>query len=287
AAGHPPLPGFESATFAQSMPPHWRPLRDKNERVREDDDLERAAHERPGELAAVRSVVISGVAGLRASVRLFVDRQASDDVSGGWPDFARYDCAACHHELELPSWRQARAGTGRPGALYAPVWPTVLAELGLRQLETPDAAADRPIVGELRLRLHGKRAELSALLPALDELLRALDGLRFDKTSAKALLRDICELGERPDLDFDSARQLGWAFRAVYAAADGRPPGGPQGDIGKLSALLLLDLPSTRNKAILDPARRRAMFDAIGDYQPSGKQGVNTLFSALKEALPK
>src|SRR5947209_12356109 len=33
AAGHPPLPGFEVATFSNQMPRHWQYLKEKDEKV--------------------------------------------------------------------------------------------------------------------------------------------------------------------------------------------------------------------------------------------------------------
>src|SRR5205823_3754378 len=35
-----------------------------------------------------------------------------------WPEFAEYDCFACHHDLQAKSWRQARNSSGpKPGTL--------------------------------------------------------------------------------------------------------------------------------------------------------------------------
>ena len=293
AAGHPPLPGFEVATFAQAMPPHWRRLSEKGDVIRQDAVIRRAVHERAGDVPEVKSVVIGGVVGLRESVRLFRDRQAKADEVGGWPDFAQYDCSACHHELERPSWRQQRQQPGRPGQLFPPVWPTMLAELGLRHFERRDAASAK------RLR-HDFEQGLAALLAAtrgemrgaseslgdkLDELLGELDDVAYDDAAAAALLRDICELGQRRDLDFDSARQLGWAFQTIYLAAYGKPEEHqPIAHFSELNEMLSLHLPSTRKEQILTPARQKSMFDAIADYQPSA---INARFGALAKSLPK
>jgi hypothetical protein len=37
-----------------------------------------------------------------------------------WPEFAEYDCYACHHDLVHPSWRQTSAMSGAP--LGMPAW---------------------------------------------------------------------------------------------------------------------------------------------------------------------
>src|SRR5262249_60064558 len=31
-----------------------------------------------------------------------------DGPKGAWPEFAEYDCYACHHDLKVSSWRQKR-----------------------------------------------------------------------------------------------------------------------------------------------------------------------------------
>lgn len=44
-----------------------------------------------------------------------------------WPELALYDCQACHHELQIPSWRQ-KIGSGdlRPGRPSMVHWPRML-----------------------------------------------------------------------------------------------------------------------------------------------------------------
>ncbi|HEX7376492.1 MAG TPA: multiheme c-type cytochrome, partial [Pirellulales bacterium] len=287
AAGHPPLPSFEAATFAQSMPPHWRRLKDKGDRVRADAELQRISHEAGGEIPEVRSVVIGGVAALRASLRLLVDRRTADQATGGWPDFAQYDCATCHHELELPSWRQKRTTGRRPGELLPPAWPTVLAELAAHEIERHDAALGKRLAAEFQAALIGELPDLGAVLAAIDQMLPALEKLPYNEAAAEALLGDLCQSGQRPDLDFDSARQVGWAFEAIYSAVFGEPIDGSQkADLARLRRLLALDLPATRDKAILDRARQRRMFEAIGDFQPGQKQEVGRIFASLARRLP-
>jgi hypothetical protein len=287
AAGHPPLPGFEAVTFAHSMPPHWRRLKDKGDRVRDDGDLQRVSHESAGEIPEVRSVLVGGVVALRASLRLLADRQAASRDAGGWPDFAIYDCAACHHELELPSWRQKRA-SGRPGQLLPPIWPTAVAELAANELRRHDASIGQRLVGDLKRALNGEAADTGALSAAVEDLLPELEKLPCDEASAAAILRDICDLGQRPDLDFDGARQLGWAFEAIYIAAYGEPINGRQkSDLLSLRQLLALDLPATRQQAILEQSRQQRMFDAIGEFQPGHQQAVGRLFASIGEHLPR
>lgn len=281
AAGHPPLPGFEPATFARAMPPHWRNLNEKGVTVRDNPQIRKAMGGRKGDLPEVKSIVIGGVAALRESVRLDSEWQAAAAESGDWPDFAQYDCSACHHELERPSWRQARPTTGsRPGELSAPFWPTVLAELAVRHVERHDAGLARC----LRRIIEQQTVADGALGDALDELLRSLDGLTYDRAATVPILRDVYELGQRPYLDFDSARQLAWALPWIYLAMnEGQEESKRVRRIlAELADLLQLDLPSTRERTILDPQRQKAMFGALGDYHPGM---VNTRFASLAKSL--
>ena len=272
AAGHPPLPGFEPVTFAQAMPPHWRSPRQKGQ-------VARAANRERG-LPEVKSVLIGGVAALRESVHLASDWRAASTDSGDWPDFAQFDCSACHHELERPSWRQVRPATGRPGELFAPLWPMILAELAARHVERHDPASGQ----RLRRAIEQPIAADGALGNALDELLRSLKGLTYDRAAAIDVLRDGCELGLRPYLDFDSARQLAWAWQSIYFAIDESQADAKQVQqiLAEMTGVLQLDLPATRDRKILDPQRQRAMFGAVGDYQPGL---VNARFVKLGEAL--
>jgi hypothetical protein len=280
AAGHPPLAGFELATFAQAMPPHWREFQDKGEAVRDNPDIRQAVGYRDGDVSEIKATIVGGVVALRESARLESGWRAAAANSGDWPDFAQYDCAACHHELERPSWRQARPATGRPGQRFPPVWPTVLSELALRHIERHDANEGRRFRRDLERQATGA----GDLSDTLAELLRQLDDLSYDRAAAVEILRDIAELGQQPYLDFDSARQLAWAFRSIYVAieesqTEDRPLPVP---LAELSELLQLDLPSTRRRTVLDPQRRQALFRTVGDYQPNL---ANAIFAKLAELL--
>src|SRR5262249_38461648 len=130
AAGHPPLPSFETATFSDAQPRHWEYLREKLKMPK------RAARLKPPpdvrNLEQTQLVVVSGLVSLRASMKLSADQaeaNKSEPVGAEWPDFARFDCSSCHHELRAEggaSWRQVRRGgrsPGRPGPLD---WPAIL-----------------------------------------------------------------------------------------------------------------------------------------------------------------
>ncbi|HJT31764.1 MAG TPA: multiheme c-type cytochrome, partial [Pirellulales bacterium] len=294
AAGHPPLPGFEIETFAREMPPHWRTLADKPAAARDDPRIREALHEKPDEVHAARSVVVGGVMSLAESVRL-LSEQAAAAEPGEWPDFAMFDCQMCHHELATPSWRQQRlasdAGRARPGQPRMRAWPSVLVELGIDHLHRDDADARRQAHEELKTRLatfqktfdgvawgarRGKDEGLSAaaqsLLDWLDALAGKLDAADYDPSAARMLLADLCALGEQPSLDYDSARELAWALEAIGSAVVPAEPADADDWQRILAALdhdLLLDLPATQQRSILDPRRQQAVYEAVGNYDPA------------------
>ena len=101
AAGHPRL-NFELGAFQANMPAHWR-----------------SAKTAEGHLWAVGQI-----ASAQAALDLLIHRADSASAkSAPWPEFAEYDCFACHHSLNQPSRRQKDERHGRkPGTLPWGSW---------------------------------------------------------------------------------------------------------------------------------------------------------------------
>lgn len=99
AAGHPRL-AFEYTAYHELLPRHWE--------------------EKTYDFTA-RAWEIGQVVGARAAVDLLASRAAGSSGSLP-PEFAEYDCFACHHDLRAPSWRQQRGYDGRTPGL--PAWGT-------------------------------------------------------------------------------------------------------------------------------------------------------------------
>jgi Cytochrome c554 and c-prime len=95
AAGHPRL-AFDFSAYHALMPHHW-PV-DHDKRTRPDWD---AAAWFVGEAITTQAAL---------------DLLASRARGGIWPEFAEYDCYACHHQLQYKSWRKERGFPDRkPG----------------------------------------------------------------------------------------------------------------------------------------------------------------------------
>jgi hypothetical protein len=312
AAGHPPLPSIEIETFAEHMPPHWRTLNEKVADLarlptpRELPDLPKIREllsQPEGELHGVKSVLVGGLMDLRDSVHLVSQQAAAHKDSG--PEFALFDCAMCHHELQTPSWRQARMLGGRltPGRPQLPRWPAALVDAALARVANgsqQELATLREQFAARQDKLRaiynkspfavGRGAEVAAacgeLVDWLDQLFPRLAAARFDRAAAEAVLADLCQGVQQHDyLDYDSARQTAWALRSVFNELE--PPPGNQAAAGEVLAEmtrdLRLDLPWGQAKQILDPAEQQAAFLAATNYQPQQfQQQAARLLQALQ-----
>jgi hypothetical protein len=141
AAGHPPLPSMEVATFSRNQPQHWRSLKDVPyftmkevpylDKKPVSDTVKGYYDFGSAQFQQTKLALISSIVALRESMKLIADRadlDAKEEPSRVWPELveikdslresvekrwpelamAHSDCYACHHDLKLPSWRQER-----------------------------------------------------------------------------------------------------------------------------------------------------------------------------------
>lgn len=229
AAGHPPLPGIEVNAFCDQMPRHWELIAEKPASV------QKMLGFVPGKsnLEQTELMVISGVVAFRNTLQL-IAHQAREgkkpEAANPWPELAAFDCYACHHDLKYPGWRQERGyGARVPGRPGMRPWSTVLVEVGIQHAARGDAARVKALHKEMHDALIGLDKAFSArpfghpdqVIAAADRaagwadrLLKQVQdpGNRFDKAAAKKLLLDLNAVSDRSLLDFDSARQLLWAY---------------------------------------------------------------------------
>jgi hypothetical protein len=307
AAGHPPLPGLETATFSDAQPRHWQYLREKKTAAKKDLGYN------PGKREQTELVVASGIVALGETMRLFAAEAREDglvkDPESHWPDFARFDCYACHHDLQTPSWRQARGyGSRAPGRPSTPTWPGVLVELGIM---VADPTGEKGLASEYHQKVEafgqaaagrpfGDRERAVAAAQALADWADAVchtmrDAIEdprrvaVDGPMVLRLLRELCRMAEAGPHDFDTARQIALAFRTIYAETRAIDPDLiPDPAIAELLADLdqkaHLSLPAagvqepientlaTRLKAVFDfdPGAFQATFAQIARRLPPG-----------------
>ena len=219
AAGHPPLPGFEIETFGQAMPAHWRHLTEKPDTIREGARNSSHKTERGYRTDAV---LMGALVAVRESAKLLKDQAANEELI--WPELSLYDCAACHHDLRIPSVRQQRGYGGLvPGRPSPHAWPRELARLAIApgtDLETLLNTMTAP----LNQRPFGDRAEIAKaagiVAASLDQEIAKFQQQSWHgqspadwyKTHGADLLHRLCNL-EHPPADLDSARQLAWLLK--------------------------------------------------------------------------
>ncbi len=106
AAGHPALK-FELTSYYAMLPKHWR------------DEAERKANPNFEITLWQAGQNFSGTAAIDL-LKWRAERAEKQPGTAVWPEFAEYDCFACHHDLVHPSWRQAVATSTVP--LGMPAW---------------------------------------------------------------------------------------------------------------------------------------------------------------------
>lgn len=166
AAGHPRL-HFEFAAFHDAMPRHWPDFKDR--------DATKSARGRPDFEA--RAWLVGQLVTAHAALELLADRAAEKP----WPEFAEYDCAACHHDLQSPSARQKSGyGKRKPGVLP---WGHYLAlsPLAIETLAGEDAQA-------LRDQLRAVQKIMDAGNPRRDGV---ADAARRATVISRTVLRDL------------------------------------------------------------------------------------------------
>jgi hypothetical protein len=222
AAGHPPLPSFALEPFSDFMPPHWEPKWKRPETGSKPDELEKT-----------KSVVVGGMVEYLQTLCSFEEQAkacAQKNADGRQMDLAQFDCYACHHELKKDSWRQKRSYPRMSGRPQLPAWPLPLVTLGIRHAEKKGASERSK---ELQVKLERIQKVLEAqpfghpgeVASAVHELVESLERIikdlndkscKYDREAAEKLLHDLFDLNKGKLLDYESARQVFWAFRIIY-----------------------------------------------------------------------
>jgi len=229
AAGHPPLPSFEVATFSNQMPRHWQYLGEKDKKVR--DQLKFRPTE--VELEETHLLALGGLVGFREYLQML----SSHTQSKNWPEFADFSCYACHHDLKSKSWRQERGYFGKPGRPPLKEGTTALVELGLFHAAA-NADEAQKLIADFQARYAALQEAVdsqpfgqpAAVKQESDKLIGWID------TQVKRI-QDRIALGEKKGgysadasgnllghllksrskfLDYDSARQQTWALQTLY-----------------------------------------------------------------------
>jgi hypothetical protein len=145
AAGHPRL-FFELSTFHANWPRHWpEELDAKRHPIRAT-----SSHSTNGSLLEAKLWSIGQVVTAQRSIELSKLRaDTGRKQPDRWPEFAEWNCFACHHDLQSASWWQTRDTARRPRTSFGwNPWPYALlsslaAETGQNALVSHDAPLAR------------------------------------------------------------------------------------------------------------------------------------------------
>jgi hypothetical protein len=198
AAGHPDLV-FDFETYTAKLPPHWRTA--------------------PSDGVGGRAWAVGQVVALRESLKRLV-RRSQQRAATAWPEFAEFECFACHHDVNNiestyyrrgeqdrlqdgdqweMSWRQKR---GYPGVAGLPPWNPArsFVLLQLLQVIAPESSAT---LGQELSTISALMVQVGATDPAqvsaaakraaqmADSLLPKVTGLEMKPDVAHMVLRNI------------------------------------------------------------------------------------------------
>lgn len=215
AAGHPPLASVDIVAYADDMPSHWL-----SDRQRAENGAPRAeADAMLNTRLALTGYLVSGERALRLAGR----------PSEGLPDFAAFDCDACHHELSSSNWRLGRGAQGTPGRPSYRAWSIEMAStVSSLTSDESSAARVRRAVEQLQTgrpshAFGGDQETASRALHELADIWLAqadeLSEKSLDRRQVERFVEAILELSvdsARPP-DYDTARALTWLLRTAFS----------------------------------------------------------------------
>jgi len=223
AAGHPRLL-FEYSSFLANMPPHWDIKADK----RRTPDLE------------ARAWSLGQIVSAQQALDLLAQRAKADPAKGTWPEFAEYDCYACHSALKLVQPRAEATGRA-PGAAAPSDWYWALVPQALQLAGSPDAAKVQDALQDLRKELGQQAPDRDKVAQqargAAEQLGRCLAGLGKmplrDASSYRTAIADMVKEGQRQQGSWDRACQLHLAMMALYQATVDVDPAQRNADVAR------------------------------------------------------
>lgn len=205
-AGHPRL-SFELDTFTRLQPAHFRV----------DEDYRARKRVAPG----LRVWAVGQLAAARRFLELFASGEHPGN--GVFPEFAFFDCHACHHAFTTPRWQPRASNPLPPGTphlndanllMLSALAAGLDAELGMR-LDDALASLHRASV-ESRDAAVAAARDLDAVLGTLAT---AIAGTALDARDPATVLRGLIERGLAGDYnDYGAAEQATMAIAAMVDA---------------------------------------------------------------------
>ncbi len=200
AAGHPRLL-FEFVSLQAAMPAHWK-------ETKRDTTYE---------------WFVGQIAGARATLDVLVE--SAEHRTSPWPEFAQFDCFACHHDLQQKSWRQRIAfGAKRKRAAIAwNSWTDSVISRLLKQHNLPTEDWDA-LRTEMQKFGAADRSTIRTLDRRTDVLLKKLEAKSSDWKLENRGAEKLIAFLKSPDWpsadSWEAAEQYFFALLALKAATD-------------------------------------------------------------------
>ncbi len=250
AAGHPRL-RFEFAAYHANYPKHWDAAADRQR----DPAFE------------ARAWLVGQLVSAQTALELLVHRTKGKP----WPEFAEYNCAACHHDLTGRERPRQGAGPRHAGDLpwgswYYPLLPTLAAkERGRRLRDIRDLhelmSARRPDEKKVAGQAEG-------LAKALDRWARGLEKPALDKDRLKGLMQALAgatTAGDAGPTTWDSATQVYLGLAALHQGL---------GDLGVREPKVQRSLEGLRDELKRAfPHGRDSLYDTPSRFKASTVEG--------------
>ena len=272
AAGHPRL-RFEYAAYAANYPRHWA-----------ETPLNKSADDE------VRGWLLGQVVSARAAAKLLAHR--ADPKRDSWPEFAEYDCAACHHELsaketfrtkrdlELAAKRKRdeKIPLGRLpwGTWYNPLLPTLATAT---KADRARLDASLKSLGTLMQKSSPNRANVREQANVLAVILRDWEkqiAVRpFAPADTPALMKSLAARPELVGTGWDGGTQMYLGLASLnYRLSEGK----------EKSTAFHLPLSAMR-KGLIDayPKNPRPRYDVPSNYDPKPLLESMTKILDIKE----
>lgn len=260
AAGHPPLASIDIVAYANDMPRHWRAPAEQADRS--------ATVANATTTADVQMALIGHLVAAERSLTLAAQQFKT------LPDFAHFDCDACHHELSSPSWRQARFAQGVPGRPLYREWPLRMATLASHIAGSELTTSLDELNASLQAQPFGGNGQAASAASLALANMFSTQAQALAKADGRAEHGELVELilahaldSERPP-DYDTARTLAWLLHHALPVPGGDAELAWNELVGQLGLAIPPRVDVVKN-ASLEPACGALTPEPIADNLPA------------------
>ena len=231
AAGHPPLAGFEAAAFGDQQPRHWKSAHEALERRGSEKTRPDSQLEQPGTSSTCRRGRAGRASRVHEAFRRPGRRRNSGSQDGplagvgsvrlpglsSRPEIGRRESVAADARS-----RRSHGSAGR--CRMAPGDVPVAIEAANTQKATARITEWNERLDVFRKRRWRRSLLVTPIAPwRLREIVQWSDGVLAElrqtpvsRDDVRVLLNLLCRTARDRVPDYDSARQIAWAFRAIY-----------------------------------------------------------------------